>query len=93
MYPLIYLGCVAEHPTALNKLEKVALRCARKRGKPLILVINNVHFFKNDDDGRSMLLQLQQRAETWAASGPYDEIAPTQRLTYYTGILTMVFTT
>lgn len=62
---------------AMNKLEKVALKCAKKRGKPLVLIINNVHFFKNDDDGRNMLLQLQQRAEAWAASG----------------ILTMVFST
>ncbi|KAG7091095.1 hypothetical protein E1B28_010150 [Marasmius oreades] len=61
---------------ALNKLEKVALRCVQRRGKPLVLVINNVHFFRNDDDGRNMILQLQQRAESWAASG----------------ILTLVFT-
>ncbi|KAJ6589826.1 hypothetical protein DFH09DRAFT_216845 [Mycena vulgaris] len=54
---------------AMNKLEKVALKAARRRGKPLVLIVNNVHFFKNDDDGRSMLLQLQQRAEAWAASG------------------------
>ncbi|KAK2463130.1 hypothetical protein APHAL10511_004785 [Amanita phalloides] len=53
---------------ALNKLEKVALRCVRKRNKPLVLVINNVHYFKNDEEGRNMLLQLQQRAEAWAAS-------------------------
>lgn len=61
---------------ALNKLEKVALRSYQKRQKPLILVINNVHHFKNDDEGRNMLLQLQQKAEAWAASG----------------IVTMVFT-
>ncbi|KAL0570951.1 hypothetical protein V5O48_011008 [Marasmius crinis-equi] len=61
---------------AMNKLEKVALKCVQRRGKPLVLIINNVHFFKNDDEGRNMLLQLQQRAESWAASG----------------ILTMVFT-
>ncbi len=54
---------------ALNKLEKVALRSARRTGRPLVLIVNNVHFFKNDDDGRNMLLQLQQRAEAWAASG------------------------
>jgi hypothetical protein len=53
----------------MHKLEKVALRCARRTGRPLVLVINNVHFFKNDDEGRMMLLQLQQRAEAWAASG------------------------
>uniref|UniRef100_A0A0W0F152 AAA protein C-terminal winged helix domain-containing protein n=1 Tax=Moniliophthora roreri TaxID=221103 RepID=A0A0W0F152_MONRR len=54
---------------AMNKLEKVALRCVRRRGKPLVLIINNVHYFNNDDDGRNMLLQLQQRAESWAACG------------------------
>ncbi|KAJ7502952.1 hypothetical protein B0H11DRAFT_612319 [Mycena galericulata] len=54
---------------AMNKLEKVALKVARRRGKPLVLIVNNVHFFKNDDEGRNMLLQLQQRAESWAASG------------------------
>ncbi|KAH9996647.1 hypothetical protein BJV74DRAFT_877369 [Russula compacta] len=53
----------------MNKLEKVALRSARKTGKPLILILNNVHLFNNDDNGRDMLLQLQQRAEAWAASG------------------------
>lgn len=53
----------------MNKLEKVALRCAPKRGRPLVLVINNIHFFQNDEAGRSMLLQLQQKAEAWAASG------------------------
>lgn len=54
---------------AMNKLEKVALRYAKRTGKPLVLIINNVHFFKNDDGGRNMLLQLQQRGEAWAASG------------------------
>ncbi|KAF8070744.1 hypothetical protein FPV67DRAFT_1414129 [Lyophyllum atratum] len=54
---------------ALNKLEKVALRSARRTGRPLVLIINNIHFFKNDDEGRNMILQLQQKAESWAASG------------------------
>lgn len=53
----------------MNKLEKVALRVYARRGKPLVLIINNIHFFKNDETGREMLLQLQQRAESWAASG------------------------
>ncbi|KAI9465660.1 hypothetical protein BJY52DRAFT_1113241, partial [Lactarius psammicola] len=53
----------------LNKLEKVALRSAKKTGKPLVLVLNNVHLFNNDDSGKNMLFQLQQRAEAWAASG------------------------
>ncbi|KAI6007712.1 hypothetical protein F5J12DRAFT_830233 [Pisolithus orientalis] len=54
---------------ALNKLEKVALRKARKTGRPIVLVFNNVQHFNNDEDGRNMLLQLQQKAEAWAASG------------------------
>ncbi|KAI0767071.1 hypothetical protein C8Q74DRAFT_1203613 [Fomes fomentarius] len=62
---------------ALNKLEKVALRHAQKKGKPLILVLNNIHYFNHDDEGRNILLQFQQRAEAWAASG----------------IMTMVFST
>jgi len=55
----------------MNKLEKVALRAAPKRGRPFVLIINNIHFFQNNEEGRNMLVQLQQRAEAWAASGPY----------------------
>jgi hypothetical protein len=55
----------------MNKLEKVALRSAKRTGKPLVLVLNNVHLFNNDDGGKDMLLQLQQRAESWAASGEW----------------------
>ncbi|KAF9012511.1 hypothetical protein BDQ17DRAFT_1344041 [Cyathus striatus] len=54
---------------ALNKLEKVALRMQNRTGRPLVLIINNVHFLHNDEEGRNMLLQLQQKAEAWAASG------------------------
>lgn len=64
--PEVSLG---SHNAAMNKLEKVALRSARRTGRPLVLIINNVHFFKNDDEGRNMILQLQQKAEAWAASG------------------------
>ena len=53
----------------MNKLEKVALRMARRLGRPLVLVINNVHFFQHTDEGRDMVLLLQQRAESWAESG------------------------
>ncbi|KZV97832.1 hypothetical protein EXIGLDRAFT_607590 [Exidia glandulosa HHB12029] len=54
---------------ALNKLEKVALRYARRTERPLVLIFNNIHLIGNSDDGRNMLLQLQQKAETWAESG------------------------
>jgi hypothetical protein len=53
----------------LNKLEKVALRYTKKNGRPPVLILNNVHFFHNNEEGRNMLLQLQQRAEAWAAGG------------------------
>ncbi|KAK7691757.1 hypothetical protein QCA50_005158 [Cerrena zonata] len=62
-------GAALDIERAMNKLEKVALRYSRRTGRPLVLIINNVQFFKNDDDGRNMLLQLQQRAEAWSASG------------------------
>ncbi|KIM30680.1 hypothetical protein M408DRAFT_15575 [Serendipita vermifera MAFF 305830] len=54
---------------AFNKLEKVALRCHKETKRPLVLVFNNVHLFPNDDAGRNMLLQIQQRAESWSESG------------------------
>ena len=68
IYTLIRLYHITRY-LALNKLEKVALRSVPNRGRPLVLVINNIQFFQNDEAGRSMLLQLQQRAEAWAASG------------------------
>ncbi|KZO90345.1 hypothetical protein CALVIDRAFT_603010 [Calocera viscosa TUFC12733] len=54
---------------ALTKLEKFALRIAPKRGKPLVLVVNNLHQLQNDAEGRRMVRLLQQRAEVWAESG------------------------
>lgn len=50
-------------------MEKVAIRYSDKNKRPLVLILNNVHLFKNDDDGKQILLQFQQRAEAWAASG------------------------
>lgn len=80
----------------MNKLEKVALKRARRMGRPLVLVFNNVHFFQHTDEGRNMLLQLQQRAESWAESS---ELAINMFLLHdtiilksYIGIMTMVFT-
>ena len=31
-----------------------------------MFVFNNVHHFRRTEEGRNILLQLQQRAETWA---------------------------
>ncbi|RYP70283.1 hypothetical protein DL769_005028 [Monosporascus sp. CRB-8-3] len=53
---------------ALNKLEKVALRHRAKKKKPLILVVNQTHLLRDDEDGKDLLELLQQRAEQWAAA-------------------------
>lgn len=86
-------GAALDIERALNKLEKVALRCAKRRGKPFVLIINNIHFFQNDDEGRQMILQLQQKAESWAASGKccfsYGAYVGSNALN--TGIMTVVF--
>ncbi|KAI0129043.1 hypothetical protein BJ170DRAFT_623809 [Xylariales sp. AK1849] len=53
---------------ALNKLEKVALKHRARKNKPLIIIINQTHLIRDDDDGKDLLELLQQRAEQWAAS-------------------------
>lgn len=53
---------------ALNQLEKVALSMRRRRGKPLLMIINNIHLCKEDESGRHLLEILQQRAEIWASN-------------------------
>lgn len=53
---------------ALNKLEKVAMKMRSQRGKPLIVIVNQMHLLRNVEEGRDLLELLQQRAEQWAAS-------------------------
>ncbi|EHA47070.1 hypothetical protein MGG_10420 [Pyricularia oryzae 70-15] len=54
---------------ALNKLEKVAMnRRKTKPGRPLVLIINQMHLLRDDEDGKDLLELLQQRAEQWAAA-------------------------
>ncbi|CAI6339725.1 unnamed protein product [Periconia digitata] len=53
---------------ALNQMEKVALKLRQTRGRPLLLVINNIHLFRDDEAGRNLLEILQQRAEIWAGN-------------------------
>ncbi|KAF1851564.1 uncharacterized protein K460DRAFT_298717 [Cucurbitaria berberidis CBS 394.84] len=53
---------------ALNQLEKVALKMRKRRGKPLLMIINNIHLFKDDEAGKHLLEILQQRAEIWAGN-------------------------
>ncbi|CAK7227618.1 hypothetical protein SCUCBS95973_006603 [Sporothrix curviconia] len=59
---------------ALNKLEKVAVnrRNATRPGvrrRPLVIIVNQMHLIRDDEDGRDLIELLQQRAEQWAASG------------------------
>lgn len=90
---IFHFHCMLMYVPAINKLEKVALRCASSRGKPLVLIVNNVHFFENDEGGRNMLLQLQQKAEAWAASGKHliFVLFVLMRAEMNPGIVTMVF--
>lgn len=53
---------------ALNKLEKVALKHRAKEKKPLIIIINQTHLIRDNEDGKDLLELLQQRAEQWAAA-------------------------
>ncbi|KAL2019925.1 hypothetical protein VTK56DRAFT_9017 [Thermocarpiscus australiensis] len=53
---------------AFNKLEKVALRRRAKVGRPLVVVINQMHLIRDDEDGKDLIELLQQRAEQWAAA-------------------------
>ncbi|PSN68337.1 hypothetical protein BS50DRAFT_491782 [Corynespora cassiicola Philippines] len=53
---------------AFNKLEKVALRRRAKIGRPLILIINQAHLIRDDENGRDLIELIQQRSEQWAAS-------------------------
>ncbi|CAG8539692.1 11566_t:CDS:10 [Acaulospora morrowiae] len=53
---------------ALNMVESVAIKYRKRRGRPLVMVINNIHAFKDDEEGEDLLELLQQRAESWAAA-------------------------
>ncbi|CAG8487214.1 5635_t:CDS:2 [Dentiscutata heterogama] len=53
---------------ALNMVEAVAIKYSKRRGRPLVLVINNIHTLKDDEEGDDLLELLQQRAESWAAT-------------------------
>ncbi|KAH3674699.1 hypothetical protein WICMUC_003115 [Wickerhamomyces mucosus] len=54
---------------AFNKLEKVAVGRVKKFGRPLVLVINNTHLIKDNEDGVKLVELLQQKAESLSGSG------------------------
>jgi len=49
-------------------VEEIAYRYKKKKNKSLVLIINNIHSLKDDEDGEDMLELLQQRAEAWASN-------------------------
>ncbi|CAI6333796.1 unnamed protein product [Periconia digitata] len=53
---------------AFNKLEKVALKRRAEVKRPLVLIINQAHLIRDDENGRDLIELIQQRAEQWAAS-------------------------
>lgn len=54
---------------AFNKLEHVATTvCRRTGGRPLVLVINNVHMIRDDELGQHLIELLQQKAESLAGA-------------------------
>ncbi|KAH8928379.1 hypothetical protein BT69DRAFT_1237176 [Atractiella rhizophila] len=64
-------GPILDIERALNKLEKVAIKFRKQRGRPLVLIFNNIHFLRHEEDGqgRAILHLLQQKAESWAQAG------------------------
>ncbi|CAJ0755486.1 21474_t:CDS:10 [Entrophospora sp. SA101] len=68
---------------AFNMIELVAVKYSRRRGRPLVLIINNIHAFKDDEDGEDLLELLQQRAESWAAAKLVTIIFNTDDYTVY----------
>ena len=50
-------------------MEEVAYKHILHNGHPFVLIINNIHNFKDDEDGCDLLELLQQRAEAWASNG------------------------
>lgn len=49
---------------AFSKLEELALARSRKGKTPLVLIINNCHLIRNDEEGEKLLELLQQKAES-----------------------------
>lgn len=54
---------------AFNKLEEVAVRRVKKYGKPTVIVFNNTHLIKDDEEGAKLVELLQQKAEALSGAG------------------------
>lgn len=55
---------------AFNKLEELAIRRVPKHdNRPLVLIINNAHLIRENEEGDKLLELLQQKAEALSGSG------------------------
>lgn len=54
---------------AFSKLEELAIKRVPRVGKPLIMIINNAHLIKENEEGVKLLELLQQKAESLSGSG------------------------
>lgn len=54
---------------AFGKLEELAIKRVAKFNKPLVLIINNSHLIKDNEEGVKLLELLQQKAESLSGSG------------------------
>lgn len=55
---------------AFGKLEEVALRrVSKKVGRPLVVIINNAHLIKDNEEGMKLVELLQQKAESMSGLG------------------------
>ena len=54
---------------AFSKLEELAIKRVNKVHKPLIMIINNAHLIKENEEGVKLLELLQQKAESLSGSG------------------------
>ncbi|KAK9467063.1 hypothetical protein V1512DRAFT_261846 [Lipomyces arxii] len=55
---------------AFDKLEEFAAKEVQNSdGRPLVLIVNSTHLLREDEDGVNLVELLQQRAESFAASG------------------------
>lgn len=46
----------------------MAIQHRAAENKPLVVIVNQCHLIRDDDDGKDLLELLQQRAEQWAAA-------------------------
>lgn len=54
---------------AFNKLEQVALNINNRTKKPLVLIVNNVHLIRDNEEGQNLIELLQQKAEALSGTG------------------------